>query len=330
MFPSNSCSNLVMALSIGVLTIIMIAGLLLTGMKIDLHSLRWLGLLICFQAGLAFYCHARKLPRLRAVAETNLFFTTATVVLLPTTYIALRFGMPLADDWLVEADAAIGFDWVHFVQFIDSRPWLAATLFYAYMSFHLQLLALPAYFALFSRHARGQAIVFAYLLIVLTSCIISIWFPTQGAYVAHGAKDASLQSIDTIWAFSYLHEFEQLRSTPGFVMDFRRVEGVLTFPSVHAAVALLCVWAASGSRYLFVPAVVVNAAMAFAAVSHASHFVIDIFAGFTVAAVCICVTKLVFPGCSPALSRMDEAEFMSGIRRRRGFGKAATSAAFTE
>lgn len=69
MVPFNSRANLVLAGASGVLTIFMLAGLLLTDMSIDLHSLRWLGILIVFQAGLAFYCHARKLPRLRVVAE---------------------------------------------------------------------------------------------------------------------------------------------------------------------------------------------------------------------------------------------------------------------
>lgn len=313
---SNNRASLMLMLAVMGLLVTMLTGLYATRMSLDTASLGWLGALFILQICLVIYCRARKMERFQPVIETNLFFAVGTTLLLPISYIAIRADMPLADDWLVRMDRALMFDWMSVIHFVDGRPWLAAMLQAAYASFQFQLVILPLYFALFRLGGRAQAIVFAYFLIVLVSSGISIWFPAYGTYVTFGVAQSDLHAIETGGAFSFLAEFHAVRSLPDFEMSLQRAEGILTFPSVHAAVALLCAWAAAGSRILFLPVLLLNVAMAFSAITHANHYLVDILAGFSVAIACIWVTKLFFPGCGSAASREAERKLFAEIRAR--------------
>lgn len=83
--------------------------------------------------------------------------------------------------------------------------------------------------------------------------------------------------------------------------------GILTFPSVHAAVASLCAWAAWKIKMLRYPALALNIAMAFSAVPSASHYLTDILAGVGVAAFSIAsivlLTKETSPKTEPTFAR---------------------------
>ncbi len=67
--------------------------------------------------------------------------------------------------------------------------------------------------------------------------------------------------------------------------------GILTFPSVHAAVAMLCAWAMWPIRPLRYPFLLLNILMTVSAVSHAGHYLADIIAGIGIAAATIAIVN---------------------------------------
>ncbi|WJH40368.1 phosphatase PAP2 family protein [Aliirhizobium terrae] len=66
-----------------------------------------------------------------------------------------------------------------------------------------------------------------------------------------------------------------------------RAAGIVTFPSVHAAVAVLCIWATWNSRWLRYPFLFLNLAMIVSVVTHGSHYFVDAPAGIVLCLVCI-------------------------------------------
>lgn len=255
------------------------------GIRINFDPLvRLYGLLIVvFGVGIC-YSLLRKMPALRAALESVGcgFFLTIPVGL--ATYLAIRLNMPLADDALVRMDAALNFDWHVFIRFVDERPALAESLRLGYSSFSFQLLGLPLLLVMFGREARAYAMVAGYGLICFVSSAISIWYPALGTYSVYGVTQDQLSNINAHFGYAFLQQFHAVRNEAGFVFSLDEVQGILTFPSVHAAVAALCAWAMWDVKLLRYPFAALNVLMAISAISHANHYLADVIAGLAVTA----------------------------------------------
>ena len=217
-----------------------------------------------------------------------------TVPVILSTYLAISLNMPLADRQLIAMDEAIGFDWFGFIGFVDARPGLAAAFAYAYSSFFFQLLLLPVYLGLSRNQTRAYAMIFAYILICMLASLISIWYPAHGTYKVYGVTPDKMASINAHFGYFFLEQFNAVRDQSEFLLDFGEAAGILTFPSVHAAVAALCAWAAWSSPILRYPVLFLNIAMCLSAVSHANHYMIDVVAGVGLTAFCVAVTQALF------------------------------------
>lgn len=243
---------------------------------------------------LHIYVHARRMTPLQPLFDTVIGGLLATLPLIFMTYVAIGFAMPIADGRLMALDAALRLDWLAFVEFVDARPRLAYLLAQAYSSFPYQLLLLPAYLSLCGQATRAYAFVFAYIVVNLVASVVSIWYPALGAYEALGVDPSAMQSINAYFGFFFLDQFHSVRDSAHFVLDYGKSAGILTFPSVHAAVAALCAWAAWGSRLLRYPLLALNAGMAVSAISHGSHYFVDVIGGLGVAGLSISIATLLF------------------------------------
>jgi membrane-associated phospholipid phosphatase len=210
------------------------------------------------------------------------------------TYAAIRVDMPLADAELATMDMALRFDWQAFIAFVDASPWLSRILGDAYSSFYFQLLFLPVLLVIFRREQRAFAMLFAYYLLCAISSVISVWYPALGAYVAYAVSGDELANINAKFGYFFLNEFYAVRSDPSFTLRLDKSAGILTFPSVHVGVAVLCAWAAWEVKWLRYPFALINIAMTASAISHGSHYFIDVIGGIGVAGLCISITAMLF------------------------------------
>lgn len=240
-----------------------------------------------------------------------------TIPVVLSTYLAVSMNRPLADDLLISMDEAIGFDWAAFIGFIDSHPSLSGFFSYAYSSFFFQLLILPIYLCLTGQATRAYGLVFAYIFITMSASFISIWFPALGTYAVYGVHSEDLSTINPHYGYFFLDQFNAVREQSSFLLDFGKAAGILTFPSVHAAVAALCAWAAWRSRILRYPLLVLNVAMALSAISHANHYLVDIIAGLGLTAFCLAVTQALFFGVPPDRRSVVTEVFAAAFRRRQ-------------
>ncbi len=296
------------------------------GLAIDYNSVllavAWLGGgLVCS----SLYCTWRGMLPLRNLVEPVLLGLLMTLPTVAATYLAIRMGLPLADETLATFDAAMGFDWRAFVQLVDDRPWLSSCLGVAYQSFAVQLIALPLLLSLSGKAARAYAMVAAYSLICFMASAIAVRFPAIGAYPFYGVGGGSLGNINVHFGYFFLEQFNAVRDDPSFVFSMVDAAGILTFPSVHAACAALCAWAAWSIRTIRYPVLILNGAMAAAAISHGSHYFIDVPAGMLLAAFCIAIVRVAvrersWPGCredvAPPVAARDRGSTESEGARR--------------
>jgi hypothetical protein len=246
-------------------------------------------------------CTRFGMPRIRAGIECTAFGFMLLPPTILSTYLAIRPNMPLQDALLASLDAALGFDWHATIGFIDSLPFFATIVNFAYGTFSYQLVAWPLMLIGFGHTARAYQLVASFAVICFLSSIISIWTPAVGAYPYYRFDSSQLKNLDVFFGYYFLDEFNAARSTGNFVWSLTTSKGILTFPSVHAAVAFLCAWAAWPMRVLRAPAALLNGAMGVSAVTSGSHYAVDIVAGCAVAMISIaCVVRISRTGRVPA------------------------------
>ena len=241
-----------------------------------------------------FYARWFKAGRLSVALEVAAAGFLLIVPITILSYLAISLAKPLADGQLMALDAAIGFDWPTFIAYVEARPRLAATLGSAYTSFFTQLIFIPIYVAFSGQGARACAIVFSYIVLCFLSSLISVWFPSVGAFVAYDIGLDDVSSIKAKYGFHFLESFHAVRDQAAYLLTESKTAGILTFPSVHAGAAGLCIWAAWNSRILRYPVLILNVAMAVSAISHGGHYLIDVIAGLAAAAVSVATAKAVF------------------------------------
>ncbi|OCO98962.1 hypothetical protein BC374_17270 [Ensifer sp. LC13] len=200
-----------------------------------------------------------------------------------STYLSTWLNFPLADNQLSRWDKWLGVNWTAMMGWIDQHPLLSEALNKAYRSFGYQLLLCPALLALAGHHGRAYQMVATYGLLCFLSSAISIFFPALGTYSYYQFDASSLQNIDPTYGYFFLEQFHAVRNDPDFIWRLEDSAGILTFPSVHAAVAALCAWALWPMRILRYPALALNLAMGFSAIPGANHYVVDVIAGVVVA-----------------------------------------------
>ena len=61
------------------------------------------------------------------------------------------------------------------------------------------------------------------------------------------------------------------------------IEGLITFPSFHTALAVVTAWAFWGTRYIAGPTLVLNLTVIASTVPVGGHYFVDVFAGAAIA-----------------------------------------------
>ncbi|MFK4772282.1 phosphatase PAP2 family protein [Rhizobium sp. ZW T2_16] len=224
-----------------------------------------------------------KMFALRATVECVSCGLLLSIPVTVSTYVAMRFDLPLADAQLASWDSALGVDWLSLMRWIDERESVASLLNHAYRTFSYQLLIWPVVLVALNRSERAYQMICAYALICFLSSALSILWPALGTYTYYDFDATTLKNIDQTYGYFFLEQFHAVRDNPDFVWSLQGSAGIITFPSVHAAIAVLCAWALWDVRLLRYPALLLNVAMAFSAVPGANHYVVDVIAGCFVA-----------------------------------------------
>lgn len=230
-----------------------------------------------FLAGAAMllrrYGHMRVSGSMEAIALVYGQGFAILLLLFPLTAIS----RPLADSTLAAADRAIGFDWPRFVSIFVGRPTLQIGAKLIYNSFAWQ--PLLCILVIGSDAPRLWRFVTACTLAGLLVCIVYPFAPAAGAFVFF---HASLNDFPTMSAATEFGPQIQAIQAGGRSISADQFVGFVSFPSLHAASAVIFSWAVWPRAWLRWPLIILNVLMCVAALLVGGHYLIDALAGIMV------------------------------------------------
>ena len=270
--------------------------LALTDFSIDPLGVWALCGVVALYAGFAYY-NAKAPHRgnptivfmLGSFAQTILI----TGVMTPITYVAAATALPMRDASLYAIDQALHLDWRSYFYFVHDRPLLIGLFARAYSMIGFQVLIVPLVLAAAGRFRRLQQYVLALILALLVTTVVSTAFPAMGLYYHLGLTPADHPNLFPASYYDYLRDMPAVRDGSLRHLNIFSLTGVLTFPSFHAATAVLYAWAVAPVRWVGPIAIVINAIMFFSTPIGGGHYFVDLIAGTAVTVVAIAAARLV-------------------------------------
>jgi hypothetical protein len=279
-------------LPIGILLILLGVCLVASGFSLEIES-RFLGVVLTASLFIVagHYLILRKWGTrpafiLVSMAQLDLFFLVAG----PLTYIAASANLPLQDATLAHWDQLFGLDWVAYYGFITGRPTLVQYAYFFYAMIAWQGAGVPIILGLTRNYVRLQQFTLACMLTLCITVIISSLVPAFGTYHQYGLPT----NFSGFSATGYLLQMDRLplvRDGALRVLNINRFGGIITFPSFHAAIAILALWGFWGVWWMRPLSLIVNVGMLMATPLLGGHYFVDVIAGGALAALAIAVAR---------------------------------------
>lgn len=280
---------------LGGMTAVLLAALALTRFSIEPTSaLTPIGVIGAY-AGYSYYNFRH--PRKRDPFVVFTLGSTGQMLLIPAvmtplTYVAAAADLPMQDRLLDGIDRALGLDWIAYYDFVYTHHPLLVAAVWSYALIGCMIFAVPVALGWTGRYVRLQVFALAFALALIATTVISIFVPAIGTYDLLGVYPDP--NIFTPGGYlDQLHDLPQVRNGSLRALSFRSLTGLVTFPSFHAASAVLYLWALWPVRGLGPLAAVVNVMMLLATPVVGGHYFIDIFAGIAVAVAAIAAARLI-------------------------------------
>ncbi|WP_043344399.1 phosphatase PAP2 family protein [Cupriavidus basilensis] len=209
--------------------------------------------------------------RLALVAQCGALLVAFTNIMSVMSYLMITLAPPLMDARLAELDKLLGFDWPQVYNWVRARPAVTLILQLAYASGLAQLLLVPMLTGLAGRAEHLREFMSNMILSCTLLLLIAAPWPAAGAYVSFGvASAAEMASVS---------HFNVLRAGAMQVFDLAHVQGLVSIPSYHTAMALIFVQTMRWTRTGFVVACLLNLAMILSTPTEGGHYLVDVVGG---------------------------------------------------
>lgn len=244
-----------------------------------------------FAAGQIFYRARRPDPRLASALGSTAQIVAFSAVGAPLSYLAASFNFPLYDHWFEAADKALGLDWFGLLGWLKVHASASFVLRYVYLSLMPQTLVVVLALSMAGRFEGLRVFVLAFILAALMTIAISALWPAEGVWLLHGLKGsagAQLPPSASSWPV-----FLGLRDGSFRLLMATGAEGIITFPSLHAAMALIlavAMWSLPVLRWIGLG---LNTLMILSIPVDGSHYFTDMFAGIVIAVFALVAARAV-------------------------------------
>lgn len=275
-------------LVIGALIIVELIGLPLANLSVNWHSMQdvplFAGLLLLYGFGLEqVRQHAGRFARLRWVAAFvgDFCFSAAQIgtfsaISAPLTYILARANLPMIDAQLGAADHALQFDWTVMHEWVVQHSTIHDVLRWAYFTHINQCWVLIALGSLWFPGRCNAELTWCFMLSLMICCTVSVILPS----LAMGGD-----------AGSYIPVVNSLRAGEPMTFDWDQAEGIVAFPSFHAALAVIYCYAARHRLWALIPFAALDTLMLISTPPIGGHYLSDLIGGIAVALIAIGVTR---------------------------------------
>ena len=214
------------------------------------------------------------------------------VIMGPLSYVAGATSWPLQDQTFLAIDRTLGMDPGVIARFVNDRPHVQNLLETGYGLIKWFLLATPIILAVTLRPVRLQIFVGAFALALAVTLAISAFVPAIGTYYGLGVPLSDFPALNMMFYEAQLHDILALRAGSMRHLELFELAGIVSFPSFHAASAVLYLWALWPVRYLGMIAAAMNLLMIVSTPVIGAHYMIDVIGGVVLAVVSIWVARL--------------------------------------
>jgi len=227
--------------------------------------------------GAHYYRGRRGDQNLASALESTAQVMAFAAVAAPLSYLAASPAFPLRDAVFDSLDRALGFDWKGLLALMRRWPEFSEFMRIMYQSLSVQMTLVVLLLGFTGRLPWLRVYMLAFIFAALITIALSTLAPAEGVWLHYGIKAADPAAVPvshTSWPV-----FLGLRDG-----SFRSVmavgsEGIITFPSLHAALAVILIgafWPLPIARWL---AAGVNSLMLVATPIDGSHYFVDVLAG---------------------------------------------------
>jgi membrane-associated phospholipid phosphatase len=234
-----------------------------------------------------FYSTIRPDARLATLGFAAAYLIPFTVLAAILSYVGTSLDRPLLDAQFARADVALGLDWMAVLSFSDGHPAVGTVLRVAYHSSMLQMVSVFIVLAGTRQLDRLAGFLTLFTATGIITVLASIVFPAAGAFVFHNPPAELRDVVGQAAGIWHLEHFEALRSGAMRTIRLNAVEGLITFPSFHTALAIITAWAFWRTSYLALPVLGISVLVIASTVPVGGHYFVDVLAGAAIAAACI-------------------------------------------
>jgi len=257
-----------------------------------------------------FYRFLRPDPAIFYAAELIAQILLISVLGGLLTYGAAALGFPYRDAELLAADRWLDFDVQWYLGFLESRPGLARLSLIAYVTMGWQAMIVFFVLLLTRRIERLQDFAMSLVVsMVITSATFAL-FPAVGWDVYLGIDHAEFPHVSFI--MHYVPYLEAVRSGALRAIPVDAMHGIVSFPSYHAAVAVIGVWALWPVRLIRWPVLLLNVLMIASTPIQGTHYFIDVVGGLAVSACTLLavghIRRLIHRHCADSARSQSVAE----------------------
>jgi membrane-associated phospholipid phosphatase len=231
-------------------------------------------------------------------AISQLFFVV--IIMGPLTYVTGVANWPLQDHALLAIDRAMGMDPEVVARYVNDHDWLSGLLLRSYGLIKIMLLAVPVALTLTLRLVRLQVFVFAFSIALIITVAISTFVPAVGTWYGLDIAPSQFAALDSSLYTAQLRDILGLRDGSLRHLEMFKLTGIVSFPSFHAASAVLYMWALWPVRFVGPLAAALNLLMIASTPVIGAHYMIDVFGGVALAAISILLGKYFLDAVAPA------------------------------
>jgi hypothetical protein len=175
---------------------------------------------------------------------------------------------------------------------MNAQPVLYSAMRATYLSLTLQMTAAVLCLAFSGRLAWLRVYTLAFILAALVTIAISAVLPAAGVWAFYGLTPAEsphvMPAVHTSWPV-----FHGLRDGSFRALVAIGSEGIITFPSLHAALAVILIAALWPVPILRWAILGIDMVMLAATPIDGSHYVVDVAAGIAIAAACLFAARAI-------------------------------------
>jgi membrane-associated phospholipid phosphatase len=193
--------------------------------------------------------------------------------------IGQTFAFPTIDPWLAAADRQLGLSCIDLIAAMAGVPGLMLVLALLYALSIPIILVSVVVLPFLGRGQRAWELCASFAFCMLVATLTASFFPAAGAFDYYPVPPDLQARLPSMAGDYHLAMFHQLRAATSYELNPFRLQGLVTFPSFHTAMALMTAAAWRDDRLLRWPMFLLNGAVIASTLPIGGHYVVDLIGG---------------------------------------------------